>query len=122
MPPGRVDTERRPRDLGTQPELDVHGLAGELGTTGYHLRRMSVAAADVVRGADDLLIIAVRGLPGAVTRAAPWAIAACVPYALPRRPRAALPSAPRARPERARAVPPGPHRPRRTGRGRVCLS
>ncbi len=59
-------------------ELDVHGLAGELGTTEYHLRRMfssltgmplsehvrrrrmTVAAADVVRGEDDLLSIAVR--------------------------------------------------------------
>ena len=59
-------------------ELDVHGLARELGTTEYHLRRMfsslagmplseyvrrrrmTVAAADVVRGEDDLLSIAVR--------------------------------------------------------------
>ncbi|MEV0589279.1 AraC family transcriptional regulator [Nonomuraea sp. NPDC050310] len=59
-------------------ELDVDGLATELGTTGYHLRRMfsslaglpltqyarrrrmTVAAADVVRGDDDLLSIAVR--------------------------------------------------------------
>ncbi|WP_020666543.1 AraC family transcriptional regulator [Amycolatopsis nigrescens] len=59
-------------------ELDVTGLAGALGTTEYHLRRMfsslagmplseyvrrrrmTVAAADVVRGADDLLSIAVR--------------------------------------------------------------
>ncbi|MFI1651447.1 GyrI-like domain-containing protein [Streptomyces avidinii] len=59
-------------------ELDVTGLAGELGTTEYHLRRMfsslagmplseyvrrrrmTVAAADVVRGEDDLLSIAVR--------------------------------------------------------------
>jgi AraC family transcriptional regulator len=59
-------------------ELDVHGLAGELGTTEYHLRRMfsslagmplseyvrrrrmTVAAADVVRGGDGLLSIAVR--------------------------------------------------------------
>ncbi|MGW1774514.1 AraC family transcriptional regulator [Streptomyces sp. NPDC002104] len=59
-------------------ELDVHGLAAELGTTGYHLRRMfsslagmplseyvrrrrmTVAAADLVRGGDDLLGIAVR--------------------------------------------------------------
>ncbi|MFJ7269456.1 GyrI-like domain-containing protein [Streptomyces sp. NPDC099050] len=59
-------------------ELDVHGLAAELGTTGYHLRRMfssltgmplseyvrrrrmTVAAADVVRGEADLLSIAVR--------------------------------------------------------------
>ncbi|MFG2076013.1 AraC family transcriptional regulator [Nonomuraea maritima] len=59
-------------------ELDVHALARELGTTEYHLRRMfsslagmplseyvrrrrmTVAAADVVRGADDLLSIAVR--------------------------------------------------------------
>lgn len=59
-------------------ELDVHGLAGRLGTTEYHLRRMfsslagtplseyvrrrrmTVAAADVVRGEDDLLSIAVR--------------------------------------------------------------
>ncbi|GHE26113.1 AraC family transcriptional regulator [Streptosporangium violaceochromogenes] len=59
-------------------ELDVHGLAMRLGTTEYHLRRMfsslagmplseyvrrrrmTVAAADVVRGEDDLLSIAVR--------------------------------------------------------------
>jgi AraC family transcriptional regulator len=59
-------------------ELDVTGLAGTLGTTEYHLRRMfsslagmplseyvrrrrmTVAAADVVRGEDDLLSIAVR--------------------------------------------------------------
>lgn len=59
-------------------ELDVHGWARELGTTEYHLRRMfsslagmplseyvrrrrmTVAAADVVRGQDDLLSIAVR--------------------------------------------------------------
>lgn len=59
-------------------ELDVAGLAGALGTTEYHLRRMfsslagmplseyvrrrrmTVAAADVVRGQDDLLGIAVR--------------------------------------------------------------
>ncbi|MEV5936530.1 AraC family transcriptional regulator [Streptomyces sp. NPDC052079] len=59
-------------------ELDVRGLAAELGTTEYHLRRMfsslagmplseyvrrrrmTVAAADVVRGEDDLLSIAVR--------------------------------------------------------------
>ncbi|MFF3213671.1 GyrI-like domain-containing protein [Streptomyces sp. NPDC002886] len=59
-------------------ELDVHGLAAELGTTEYHLRRMfsslagmplseyvrrrrmTVAAADVVRGEADLLGIAVR--------------------------------------------------------------
>ncbi|MFJ3581781.1 GyrI-like domain-containing protein [Streptomyces sp. NPDC090127] len=59
-------------------ELDVRELAGKLGTTEYHLRRMfsslsgmplseylrrrrmTVAAADVVRGADDLLSIAVR--------------------------------------------------------------
>ncbi|WP_436497131.1 AraC family transcriptional regulator [Actinokineospora sp. HUAS TT18] len=59
-------------------ELDVSGLAKELGTTEYHLRRMfsslagmplseyvrrrrmTVAAADVVRGEDDLLSIAVR--------------------------------------------------------------
>ncbi|MET9857327.1 AraC family transcriptional regulator [Streptomyces sp. NPDC006450] len=59
-------------------ELDVNGLAGETGTTEYHLRRMfsslagmplseyvrrrrmTVAAADVVRGEDDLLSIAVR--------------------------------------------------------------
>ncbi|WP_166027814.1 AraC family transcriptional regulator [Streptomyces chilikensis] len=58
--------------------LDVDALARELGTTGYHLRRMfsslagmplseyvrrrrmTVAAADVVRGEDDLLAIAVR--------------------------------------------------------------
>ncbi|WP_436762176.1 AraC family transcriptional regulator [Streptosporangium sp. V21-05] len=59
-------------------EFDVHGLARELGTTEYHLRRMfsslagmplseyvrrrrmTVAAADVVRREDDLLSIAVR--------------------------------------------------------------
>ncbi|MFD6414694.1 AraC family transcriptional regulator, partial [Nocardia asteroides] len=59
-------------------ELDVPALAGTLGTTEYHLRRMfsslagmplseyvrrrrmTVAAADVVRGEDDLLSIAVR--------------------------------------------------------------
>ncbi|WP_016908911.1 AraC family transcriptional regulator [Streptomyces xiaopingdaonensis] len=59
-------------------ELDVHGLAQELGTTGYHLRRMfsslagiplseyvrrrrmTVAAAEVVRREGDLLSIAVR--------------------------------------------------------------
>ncbi|WCD90826.1 Regulatory protein SoxS [Streptomyces xanthophaeus] len=59
-------------------ELDVSGLARELGTTEYHLRRMfssladmplseyvrrrrmTVAAADVVRGEDDMLGIAVR--------------------------------------------------------------
>lgn len=59
-------------------ELDVGGLAGALGTTEYHLRRMfsslagmplseyvrrrrmTVAAADVVRGEGDLLSIAVR--------------------------------------------------------------
>jgi AraC family transcriptional regulator len=59
-------------------ELDVDGLAKALGTTGYHLRRMfsalagmplseyvrrrrmTVAAAEVVRGKDDLLGIAVR--------------------------------------------------------------
>ncbi|GAA1335753.1 AraC family transcriptional regulator [Saccharothrix algeriensis] len=59
-------------------EVDVGGLAGALGTTEYHLRRMfsslagmplseyvrrrrmTVAAADVVRGEDDLLGIAVR--------------------------------------------------------------
>ncbi|PSL51592.1 AraC family transcriptional regulator [Saccharothrix carnea] len=59
-------------------EFDVDGLARSLGTTGYHLRRMfsslagmplseyvrrrrmTVAAADVVRGEDDLLGIAVR--------------------------------------------------------------
>ncbi|HEV7649829.1 MAG TPA: AraC family transcriptional regulator [Actinophytocola sp.] len=59
-------------------EFDVGGLAGSLGTTEYHLRRMfsslagmplseyvrrrrmTVAAADVVRGEDDLLSIAVR--------------------------------------------------------------
>jgi AraC family transcriptional regulator len=59
-------------------ELDLSGLAGALGTTEYHLRRMfsslsgmplseyvrrrrmTVAAADVVRGEDDLLSIAVR--------------------------------------------------------------
>ncbi|MGS2647212.1 GyrI-like domain-containing protein [Streptosporangium sp. LJ11] len=59
-------------------EFDVHELARELGTTEYHLRRMfsslagmplseyarrrrmTVAAADVVRGQDDLLSIAVR--------------------------------------------------------------
>ena len=59
-------------------ELDVGALARELGTTEYHLRRMfsslagmplseyvrrrrmTVAAAEVVRGDDDLLSIAVR--------------------------------------------------------------
>ncbi|MFF2777538.1 GyrI-like domain-containing protein [Streptomyces sp. NPDC058052] len=59
-------------------ELDVDALAGSLGTTEYHLRRMfsslagmplseyvrrrrmTVAAADVVRGEGDLLGIAVR--------------------------------------------------------------
>ncbi|MFD6921575.1 GyrI-like domain-containing protein [Streptomyces sp. NPDC059944] len=59
-------------------DLDVRGLARGLGTTEYHLRRMfsslagmplseyvrrrrmTVAAADVVRGEDDLLSIAVR--------------------------------------------------------------
>ncbi|GAB1513409.1 AraC family transcriptional regulator [Actinophytocola sp. KF-1] len=59
-------------------EFDVDGLAGALGTTEYHLRRMfstlagmplseyvrrrrmTVAAADLVRGEDDLLSIAVR--------------------------------------------------------------
>jgi AraC family transcriptional regulator len=59
-------------------ELDVDGLARRLGTTEYHLRRMfsslagmplseyvrrrrmTIAAADVVRGDDDLLSIAVR--------------------------------------------------------------
>ncbi len=59
-------------------EPDVHGLAGAFGTTEYHLRRMfsslagmplseyvrrrrmTVAAADVVRGEGDLLSIAVR--------------------------------------------------------------
>jgi AraC-like DNA-binding protein len=59
-------------------ELDVPGSARALGTTEYHLRRMfsslagmplseyvrrrrmTVAAADVVRGEDDLLGIAVR--------------------------------------------------------------
>ena len=64
------------RHLGE--ELDVGALAGELGTTEYHLRRMfsslagmplseyvrrrrmTVAAADVVRGDADLLDIAVR--------------------------------------------------------------
>lgn len=64
------------RHLGE--ELDLGRLAGELGTTEYHLRRMfsslagmplseyvrrrrmTVAAADVVRGENDLLDIAVR--------------------------------------------------------------
>ncbi|AIA01672.1 hypothetical protein SAZ_06265 [Streptomyces noursei ZPM] len=41
-------------------EFDVHAWAGELGTTEYHLRRMTVAAADVVRGEDGPLSIAVR--------------------------------------------------------------
>ncbi|MER7176691.1 AraC family transcriptional regulator [Streptomyces mesophilus] len=59
-------------------ELDIDGVAAELGTTEYHLRRMfsslagmplseyvrrrrmTVAAADVVRGERDLLGIAVR--------------------------------------------------------------
>ncbi len=61
-----------------EAEFDVHGLARTLGTTEYHLRRMfsslagmplseyvrrrrmTVAAADIVRGEDDLLSIAVR--------------------------------------------------------------
>lgn len=59
-------------------EFDVRGVAAEVGTTGYHLRRMfsslagmplseyvrrrrmTLAAADVVQGEDDLLTIAVR--------------------------------------------------------------
>lgn len=59
-------------------EFDLGGLAGTLGTTEYHLRRMfsslagmplseyvrrrrmTVAAAEIVRGDDDLLSIAVR--------------------------------------------------------------
>ncbi|MFE6131516.1 GyrI-like domain-containing protein [Streptomyces sp. NPDC056437] len=59
-------------------DFDIHGLAGRLGTTEYHLRRMfsslagmplseyvrrrrmTLAAADVVRGEGDLLSIAVR--------------------------------------------------------------
>ncbi|MEU7632877.1 AraC family transcriptional regulator [Nocardia sp. NPDC049220] len=59
-------------------EFDVDGLARALGTTEYHLRRMfsslaamplsdyvrrrrmTVAAADVIRGEDDLLSVAVR--------------------------------------------------------------
>ncbi|MEV5694123.1 AraC family transcriptional regulator [Micromonospora globbae] len=59
-------------------ELDVDSLARRLGTTEYHLRRMfsslagmplseyvrrrrmTVAAADVIRGEDDLLTVAVR--------------------------------------------------------------
>ncbi|MBC7300157.1 MAG: AraC family transcriptional regulator [Nocardia sp.] len=59
-------------------ELDIDGLAAAAGTTEYHLRRMfsslagmplseyvrrrrmTVAAAEVVRGSDDLLSIAVR--------------------------------------------------------------
>ncbi|GAB3441791.1 AraC family transcriptional regulator [Actinophytocola sediminis] len=59
-------------------EFDVRGLSRRLGTTEYHLRRMfsslagmplseyvrrrrmTVAAADVVRGEDDLLSVAVR--------------------------------------------------------------
>src|SRR3954462_15060242 len=63
---------------GLGNDLDVASLAIELGTTGYHLRRMfsslagmplseyvrrrrmTVAAADVVRGEQDLLSIAVR--------------------------------------------------------------
>src|SRR3954462_5184983 len=63
---------------GLGNDLDVASLAIELGTTGYHLRRMfsslagmplseyvrrrrmTVAAADVVSGGDDLLSIAVR--------------------------------------------------------------
>ncbi|WP_411102998.1 GyrI-like domain-containing protein [Streptomyces sp. cmx-4-9] len=62
--------------LGEDP--DVHGLAGSLGTTEYHVRRMfsslagmplseyvrrrrmTVAAGDVIRGEEDLLSIAVR--------------------------------------------------------------
>ena len=64
--------------LTEEADVDVHRLAGSLGTTEYHLRRMfsslagmplseyvrrrrmTVAAADVVRGEDDLLGIAVR--------------------------------------------------------------
>ena len=64
--------------LGT--ELDLGAVAGKLGSTEYHLRRMfsslagmplseyvrrrrmTVAAGDVVTGADDLLSIAVRYL------------------------------------------------------------
>ncbi|MEU6161832.1 AraC family transcriptional regulator [Streptomyces sp. NPDC047130] len=62
----------------TEDDLDVHATARELGTTEYHLRRMfsslagmplseyvrrrrmTVAAADVIRGEGDLLSIAVR--------------------------------------------------------------
>ncbi|KAA8882005.1 AraC family transcriptional regulator [Nocardia colli] len=65
-------------DARLTEELDVSGLAKTLGTTEYHLRRMfsslagmplseyvrrrrmTVAAAEVVRGEDDLLSIAVR--------------------------------------------------------------
>ncbi|MFC9435313.1 GyrI-like domain-containing protein [Nocardia sp. NPDC057030] len=65
-------------DAHLAEELDVSGLAKTLGTTEYHLRRMfsslagmplseyvrrrrmTVAAAEVVRGGDDLLSIAVR--------------------------------------------------------------
>ncbi|MFE9581154.1 GyrI-like domain-containing protein [Nocardia sp. NPDC006044] len=65
-------------DAHLTEELDIGGLAKTLGTTEYHLRRMfsslagmplseyvrrrrmTVAAADVVRGEDDLLSIAVR--------------------------------------------------------------
>src|SRR3954462_82519 len=75
---------------GLGNDLDVASLAIELGTTGYHLRRMfsslagmplseyvrrrrmSIAAADVVRGEQDLLSIAVRhgyGSAGAFGRA-----------------------------------------------------
>src|SRR3954447_6281685 len=76
-----ISTLNRLVDLVEQhltEELDVDGLARALGTTEYHLRRMfsslagmplsdyvrqrrmTVAAADVVRGEDDLLSIAVR--------------------------------------------------------------
>ncbi|BBH69172.1 AraC family transcriptional regulator [Actinoplanes sp. OR16] len=65
-------------DLVEEGELDLARLAKEAGTTEYHLRRMfsslagmplseyvrrrrmTVAAADVIRGRDDLLTIAVR--------------------------------------------------------------
>ncbi len=51
-------------------ELDVDRLAAALGTTGYHARRMTVAAADVV-GGEDLLTIAVRYGYGGPLRSQP---------------------------------------------------
>lgn len=73
-----ISTLNRLVDLVETEEVDVAGLATALGTTEYHLRRMfsslagmplseyvrrrrmTVAAAEVVRGDDDLLSIAVR--------------------------------------------------------------